>query len=212
MTDLTHSGASGTINGAIFEQVSVQPTGTGVFEPFVRLQGNGSERGYNTDGQVEFNTKGPGGSNWCHSLLVSDLPIVTRGSNRYWEFGLDFDENNSKKGHLLSLDALTIHLETSGSLTGYDIPGRFNSPLYDLDSGQDNWILLDFSINTGGNGMADMLALIPIPGTLPAGRNYIYLYSVFGLHEPADASSDDGFEEWRVDPGGPRLFLHRAPF
>jgi len=203
MTDLTYSGASGIINGAIFEQVSVQPTGTGVFEPFVRLQANGSESGYNTDGQVEFDTKGPGGSNWCHSLLVSDLPIVTRGSNRYWEFGLDFDENNSDKGHLLSLDELKIHLEASGDLTGY--PANFNPPIYDLNPnpGDDDWVLLDFRINTGGNGKADMLALIPIPGTLPAGRDYVYLYSVFGLHEAADESSDDGFEEWRVDPAPP---------
>jgi len=201
--DLTTQGSSGTINGAIFEQLTWQPSGTGNYQPFVRLGGNGTEAGYNTDNAAfEFDTKGPGGSNWCHSLLVSDLPVVTRGSNRYWEFGLDFDETNSDKGHLLSLDELKIHLENAGNLTGY--PGNFSTPIYDLDSGlspgQDNWILLDFRINTGGNGKADMLALIPIPGTLPAGRDYVYLYSVFGLHEAADAPSDDGFEEWRVDP------------
>jgi hypothetical protein len=197
--DLTTLGSSGTINGAIFEQVAVQPTGTGVFKPFVRLQGNGSESGYNTDSpDFEFDTKGPGGSNWCRSLLVSDIPVVTRGGNNYWEFGLDFDETNSDKGHLLSLDELRIHLESSGDLTGY--PDNFSTPVFDLNPnpGDNNWVLMDFRINTGGSGKADVLALIPWQPV--TGDPYVYLYSVFGVHEAAEATSDDGFEEWRVDP------------
>jgi hypothetical protein len=133
-------------------------------------------------------------------LLLSDVRVVTRGGNNYWEFGLDFDETNSDKGHLLSLDELRIHLEDSPSLMGYDTPGVFSPPIYDLNPnpGDDDWVLLDFRINTGGNGKADMLALIPWQPV--TGNPYVYLYSVFGVHEAADAVSDDGFEEWRVDP------------
>src|SRR5262245_16102337 len=34
-----------------------QASGTGLFDPFVRLQGSPTEKGYNTDGAVAFNTK-----------------------------------------------------------------------------------------------------------------------------------------------------------
>ena len=38
--DLTTAGASGFINGAFFQQVPDQSTGTGVIDPFVRLSTN----------------------------------------------------------------------------------------------------------------------------------------------------------------------------
>src|SRR5579859_2238097 len=48
--DLT-GGGQGTVNGAIFRTTNFQPSGTGVIDPFVRLQSQGNnkyEAGYNT--------------------------------------------------------------------------------------------------------------------------------------------------------------------
>ena len=47
--DLTYDGASGTINGGIFQTPQVQPAGTGTFNTFVRIQHTGTEQGYNSD-------------------------------------------------------------------------------------------------------------------------------------------------------------------
>src|SRR5262245_62227558 len=66
--DLTAYGASGSSQGAHFFQVNPQPTGTGFVDPFVRIQRTGTERGYNTEGQIEFDTKDQGGHNWTHAL------------------------------------------------------------------------------------------------------------------------------------------------
>src|SRR5262245_40144732 len=70
--DLTTAGSSGTIGVATFVQTAPQPTGTGVIKPFVRLQANGLERGFNTDhsplnGELADIKAGT----WTHSVLVS---------------------------------------------------------------------------------------------------------------------------------------------
>src|SRR5262252_9181811 len=49
LVDLTFRGAEGTANGAIFDQSDAHPTGSGVIQSFVRIQGTGVEQGYNTD-------------------------------------------------------------------------------------------------------------------------------------------------------------------
>ncbi len=193
--DLSTVGSSGTVNGAIFQQWDGQPTGTGVIKPFVRLQQSGLERGYNTDGTLEFDTKA---GLWTHSLLLSDVPIVGIGGTDYLEFILDIDE--TKPGALLSLDVLKIYMESDGDISGY--PGSFGGPVYDLDAGvgpgADNWILLNYALNSG-SGSGDMLAYIPAGAFDFTGPNqYLYLYSEFGAYEAADIIPEDGFEEWAV--------------
>ncbi len=47
---------SGTANGALFEVGSIHPAGTGVFEPFLTIQANGDEQGYNSS-TGNFDTK-----------------------------------------------------------------------------------------------------------------------------------------------------------
>src|SRR5690349_15998758 len=72
--DLTSSGASSNYFGAIYTQTSVQPTGTGVFQPFVRIQMNGQEQGYNTSGTPVFDDKG---SPWTHDVQLNQLSVNT---------------------------------------------------------------------------------------------------------------------------------------
>ena len=49
-------------------------TGTGVFESFVRVQATGTERGFNTDGNLRFDELQS--SNFTRSLLLEAVPIV----------------------------------------------------------------------------------------------------------------------------------------
>ena len=152
--DLTTAGSSGTINGALFEQWDGQPTGTGVFDPFVRIQHDppppyGIEAGYNTDGTIEFETKDDGGHNWTHSLPLSLLVPVMIGGTEYYQFALDIDETNAKGGNtgpLLSLDELEIYLQAGPAEFPYS---SFVNKIYDLDGAGDSWIILDYSLNHG---------------------------------------------------------------
>src|SRR5438552_3645354 len=50
--DLTTAGAQGLVGQALFQQNSIARTGSGVMQPFVRLDASGTatvEQGYNTD-------------------------------------------------------------------------------------------------------------------------------------------------------------------
>src|ERR1041384_4049743 len=100
VVDLTAAGSNGTINGAVFQQFSPQPTGTGVLNSFLRIQHDSAEEGYNTDfRKVEFDQ-----TNDIHtrSLLLSEIPQVTLSRILYREFLLDINESNNTP--LLSLN------------------------------------------------------------------------------------------------------------
>src|SRR5258705_12872594 len=75
VVDLTTAGSKGTINGAILQQYSPQPTGTGVLNTFLRVQNDGAEQGYNTDfRKLDLDqTNDPS----TRSLLLSEIPNVT---------------------------------------------------------------------------------------------------------------------------------------
>ena len=103
------SGDTGmTADGTIFlgDPNPTEPsTGTGVFEPFVRIQeptgGDGLQNGFNTDAKepdINFETKD--GSDWTRSVMFSELGVVTLGGMSYYELQLDANQlgkaNSSK--------------------------------------------------------------------------------------------------------------------
>ena len=203
---LLNDGDSAAVNGAIFSSFNMETsTGTGVFDPFVRIQGNGVEKGYNTDGAVEFETKG---GIWTHSVLLSDIPLVYEGA-WYREFLLDTDQNGGP-GRYLSLDELIISLETAGNLSGY--PGtsgqNFGGTVaYWFDGAGDNTIIMDARLYGPGSGTGDVRLLVPNDNFVGVpGETYLYFYSVMGEQTsvgiPNDgtvsAVANDGFEEWGV--------------
>jgi hypothetical protein len=186
MVDLTSLGSSGVINGAIFEQGSVQPAGTGVFLSFVRIGGRGVTEGYNTDGPLEFDTLG---GVHTRSLLLNEVPLVQRDGVPYREFLLNINEPVAGEMRFLSLDGLSIHLEATGDLSGY--PQNFSAPIYDIG---DNWVKLDASLSAG-SGESDMRLLVP-DSLFVSANPFVYLYSRFG----EQFSAEGGFEEWGVIP------------
>jgi hypothetical protein len=169
-----------------FERYDPDPaTGTGVFEPFLRVQGKGVERGYNTDGIIEFETKP---SPWTHSIklgkmCMSDDKIVLL---------LDTDQSNSAEGRYLSLDVLKIYLADAPDLTDY-WNTDFGTPVYDLG---DNWVKINNELFNPGNGTADVRILIPKDQSWDNDK-YLYLYCEFGGNGGYVANSS--FEEWGTE-------------
>lgn len=201
--DLTTDGASGTVNGAIFQEVSPQPTGTGVIQSFLRLQNNGFEQGYNTDyryrsGKMEYDQKSD--PNFTRSLLLSDVPVVNIDGVAYRQFLLDINESNGGSAALLSMEQLQIFQGGSNTLHDYGkAESNLGTKVYDLDANGNNTVLLNYDLNSG-SGSGDMFAYIP-DSLFDPSVPYVYLYSSFGNTFKADGDADAGFEEWAVLKG-----------
>jgi len=199
--DLASSSPQDAGNGGLFYSTDLQPTGTGVLQPFVRIQAKPTEEGYNTDGVIQFDTKDNPG-NWTHSITLSQVPIVNIGGVNYREFVLDINETKSAAGRFLSMNEFQVFVATTGNLTGFDRTAMtFASPgatqVYDLDTGPhgDKLVRMDYS-QASGSGSGDMFAYVK--DSLFTGKTgpYVYLYSKFGFPDTSDA----GFEEWAVRP------------
>ena len=202
--DLTSPGAAATLpSGAIVRQTDAQPTGTGVIQSFVRVQGaangGGSEQGYNTVVRpLQFDeNKSP---SFTRSLRLGDVPTVTVGGTAYREFLLDINQKSSAPR--LSLDEVRIFIAGQPNLTGYDpgsmtLAGRIAS--FDLDAGSDSSIILDSRLNSG-SGSGDMFLLVPAASLAGSADSFVYLYSKFGVQSGATANG--GFEEWAVRTTG----------
>jgi len=203
--NLAASSPQDALNGGIFYSTDIQPTGTGVIQPFVRIQAKPTEEGYNTDGPIEFDTKDHTGQNWTHSITLSQVPIVTIGGDQYREFLLDINETSTSTGRFLSMNEFQVYLSTSNVLTGmnrttmtFSTPGTATTNLvYDLDSGPngDQLVRMDYS-QASGSGSRHTFAYVQ-NNLFVSARPYVYLYSKFGTPDASDA----GFEEWATRPG-----------
>src|ERR1051326_1278911 len=69
---------------AIFQFTQPQPTGTGYIDPFLRVQANGTEQGYNTSGGTPFDDKA---GIWTHNITFGDLQAteVTLNGTSYFK-------------------------------------------------------------------------------------------------------------------------------
>jgi uncharacterized repeat protein (TIGR01451 family) len=214
--DLTVSGTFGAVADGLFATSQIQSAGTGTFNAFVQIQHNGTEQGYNTDARPQqFDEKNS--TNHNHSILLASIPIVvgdgSNGTNEgtlYREFRLDINET----GDFLSLDALQIWQEESGSLTGFT-PGvgfsgsHTNYLAYNLDAGGDHWVALNDGLSHG-SGESDITVLIPDSFFInDVSHRFVTIYSSFGSIG-GDWSADGGVEEWGLSgpSGGPIAALN----
>jgi hypothetical protein len=170
--------------------------GTGTFDSFLRVQGTPTERGYNTDGTLEFDTKT---GNFTHSMLVSDIPVVTINNVNYWELFADINDGNGGAGATISLNDLEVYFTDDPELTGYDFGGNAEK-VYDFSG---NILINDVN---QGSGRGDLRYRIPLTNiTIPtncdysnsACETYFVLYTRWGTTS-ATYNSDGGFEEWKV--------------
>ena len=184
------NGDSGTINGAQFEFTNEQPTGTGIIDPFLQVQANGVEQGYNTSGTpVPFDDKSGIST---HDITFAQLQTttVTISGTSYFKLLLDINQIGGN-GSLLSLDQLQFYTSPTGGQTTTNV-SLLGTLRYSFSPG--DRVDLDASRNPG-SGAGDMFAYIP---TLAfAGTNsgdFVYLYCHFGT----TYASNDGFEEWAL--------------
>ncbi|HSF82926.1 MAG TPA: hypothetical protein VLA49_16950 [Anaerolineales bacterium] len=199
-------------DGAIVQYIgdlntSYGASGSGVFNPFVRLQGNDKkttdQKGYNTDGTREFDTKA---GTWTHSILLSEIPTVLVGDNVYWEFWSDINDSDSTP--LISLDDFELYLTDDPNLSGYPFTG-FADLIYDYTAANNGDYILINDVNQG-SGRGDLRYLVPVSDTgvdncdygNPACTTYLVLYSVWGGKGIDGFGNnygfDGGFEEWKV--------------
>ena len=203
-TGATNVSNTAKIGGTfIVGETNTQPTGTGYIDSFLRIQQDGSERGFNTNAKpVPLDDKS---GNFTHSLLLSDIGTITVGGNVYYHFVLDINQNGT---NLLSLNQVQIFRGSSdpasytlteaaaGSASLISLAG--DTEVFRMNNTGDSnafEIQMDYSINSGsGSGDIDFLVSKSYIDSHGSG-NYITLYSQFGSPNGA-YSSNDGFEEW----------------
>jgi uncharacterized repeat protein (TIGR01451 family) len=208
VADKDHSAGPVTLSpsGASVEYIgssaSNQASGTGLFDPFVRLQGGPTEKGYNTNGAVQFDTKS---GTWTHAIKVNAIPLVDcdgsgPGTATCWELFNDINESNTAKR--VSLNVVEVWFTTNASLVGYVDPAGFPSGATKEYEFNGNILINDVN---QGSGRGDLRMLIPTAGHTWNSSTYFVLYSKWGTttgtagnHGTGTYVADGGFEEWKV--------------
>ena len=183
-------------DGSIWSSNVTQPTGTGVYQPFLRVQANNNEEGFNTDFNSPFPLDDKPPLNFTHSVTWGSLATININGTDYYSFQLDANEPQDKTESLISLDKLQIYNSTDPALQ--TLSGLGN-PLYDLDATSDQTIYIDTALKPG-SGTDDLTVYIPKSFFANVNPNdYMVFYTQFGLSE-ADAGLATGatFEEWRA--------------
>jgi hypothetical protein len=234
--DLSETGtASGDITAAYsvvgtsvihFERANNQPTGTGVFDPFLTLDSKSPDKAASTgDSNLEqgYNTTTDNSTlplddlrdHWNKNVQIKDL----KNLNGFYVFELDANETgNGSDNRFLSIDNIRLYTSPEGSKTTSDISqlGSLRIALNDPNvtnptTPVPKWVLIDSTRNTplqktSGSGSSDMYVYIPadvLAGVDP--EQYVYFYNLNGLHYAADGydgtAADAGYEEWAALTG-----------
>jgi hypothetical protein len=187
--DLTTLNAEGTSNGAIFQQGDFSSAGTGFIDPFLRVQNNGTEQGFNTS-----HTPPPLDDKAGHVRDVTFAELITTevtlsGTN-YFKFGLDIDQANPTTLSLVTLQIYTAHTGGLATLSDLTSQGTLRYQMAPTDS-----VLLDASLSSG-SGQGDMFLYVPVSDFAGvSSSDFVYLYCLFGDEaHPSNA----GPEEWSL--------------
>jgi hypothetical protein len=183
---------------AVFTLDYTKPAGTGVFDPFLTIQANGVEQGYNST-SGNFDTKRE--PTWNHEIKLSDLTSVTVNGVSYYSFLIDINEPNTSSKSLISLDSLKLYTSATkvGSTTNLSDLGTLR---FDLDVPTDTYI--KYNDLNSGSGEGDIAFFIPTSAFAGAKANdYVYLYEKFGSNYSADLTTgtQGGFEETALGNG-----------
>ncbi len=213
MIDLTTPGASGILNGAIFQQTSLQPTGTGAIHSFAQIgKGNRSVvHGYNTTVNKVFDNGSS--DNFNRSITVGMIPVVSLDGMDYYQFLLDINESKGGLNPYLSLDEVQIFVggPANPSSTTFDSNGILQGVgrlVYDMENNAGNWVALNYALNSG-SGSGDMFLYVPTGNFGGAASDAVVtLYSRFGgqglnpeEYGEGNFGNSAGFEEWALLQG-----------
>jgi hypothetical protein len=158
--------------------------------------------------------------------LLSDVPQIDVGGIWYREYQLDINQNTFGLERFLTLDTVELYESLAPGLCGYPFDGsgaghagcvtnNTATQIYDMDAGEDSFVVLDYT-NNEGIGKRDLRLRVPNsffaqdPNCNYRGTGcwvYTTLFSKFG--EDFDAgntdpllqipyTNNDGYEEWGV--------------
>lgn len=207
---VTFTGDS-SLGGAIYQNPDNSTiVGSGVVDPFLTVQNNGTEAGFSTDAptnDLPLDTKrAEGNGQFTRTFAVGDMMTVLVNGTSYYQFFLDINEPAAGSMESISLDYLKIYTTAGafalgGMTTLADLEALASLTLrYSLDGADDNSLILHYDVFGSGSGkFRDMELLIPITSFAGASTTDRVVFATqFGN---ADAPSEDGFEEWWVRTG-----------
>lgn len=187
-----------TSGGAVYQNPDNSViVGSGLIDPFLTVQNNGTESGFSTDApsnDLPLDTKrAEGNGQFTRTFALGDLFAV----GGYYRFFLDINEPSGGASSLLSLDFLKIYNTGSASnvnlgagTTLSDLDSQGWSVLYNLDASGDNTLGLDYDVFGSGSGKGiDLEVLIPVAALTGLSTDRIVFATQF-------SGAGDGFEEW----------------
>ena len=209
--DLTGgTGGTCTINGAIFTNPANKVNvGTGLTNPFLSIQNDPIESGFNTDAlKLPLDTKKPGFTN---ALLVNQVGVVNIAGINYLEFLLDINEPNSAAA-LIKLLEFRIYTGDASAATATDLLTGLTLR-YDMDLGDaTNQVNLDDRFTKGSGIGVDLYTYVPLAPFLGLGSKNLVLYAKFGdANKFNPLTSDGGFEEYYTNDANLRPCATATP-
>ncbi len=175
---------SGVINGATYTRNTLQPTGTGVIDPFVRVGMQGSAgkdvvQAYNTTVNGVLNNSNE--DVWNHEVTFGQIAIQTVNNVSFVRFLLDINQNSGMDGELLNLDEVQIFISSAANQsidtfsttnpTFGQLALASSTLVYRMDESKvngggaglknDNKVTLDYALNSG-SGSGDLFLDIPV--------------------------------------------------
>lgn len=220
-------GGMALINGAYYTRDAAGGGGSGTYIRLydVKAANKGIVSGYNYDGTLAkrppFDVDLPNG--FEPHMTMGDLRYIMLGDpgseQMYYAFSLDINQATPPYHSLEQVLIYTNPTIVDPPPTTEQQPagtqgssGMLGTLRYGMDyTGQDNAVLLDYSIKAG-SGQPDMF--LYVPATYFAGASLtdtVYLFSRFGgflSAAPGTTTPDtfywynnDGFEEWSLPPG-----------
>jgi len=208
---------SANTSNTIFSLTDIQPAGSGVFDPFVRIQNIGNEEGYNTS--ITSSTMNDAANGPANPLIPMNSVV---DANNHINLALDYNETGTPKTSTITLENLTLVISTNPNKSGPDSTSPWSIQSIPSDPGDVTIynmlsttrtdaghvgnvfnILLDAKDNlasgNGGSGQADLLVQLDVSslnlGGLLDANHYLYVYSRF-------SGGQAGYEEWRLQSNG----------
>ena len=136
-------GGSGNQSSAVFTN-DVFGAGTGVIDPFVRLQNNEVEQGVNTSGTTVYHEKA---ADFTRNLTLNEVAVFTTADDpnlpagQFYQFRLDVNENSNNSGQqFISLDEIKIFVSSDPNLTFANPGGGAGGKLPLLDPDENDFI------------------------------------------------------------------------
>ena len=212
-----------TSDGVVWSQTQQQPTGTGVIDPFLRMQDSNSaiEEGYNTSATprpMDDLSNSGSGDNYVHDVLYSTVDT----SGGFIKLLLDANQTGSQGYLTMSKFVIWIVDSPAGNTasTLTELYAELGTAAYDMDISLGNsQVNLAVQTSNGfnannGSGSGDLYVNVPLSALADNSGTYFVLYSEFGGGENPNFTNNDGFEEWafingpnNVPDGGSTLVM-----